>query len=74
MKRDKTPDIDAEIQQLLGQLTPIGMTPEQVDGIRAAALNTKVIYDAFVEAGFTPDQALVLTINVIGANSHGSQA
>lgn len=74
MKRDKTADIDAEIQQLLGQLAPFGMTPDQVDGIRAAALNTKVIYDAFTEAGFTPDQALVLTINVINANSDGSQA
>lgn len=74
MKRDKTPDIDAEIQQLLSQLAPIGMTPEQVDGIRAAARNTKVIYDAFVEAGFTADQALVLTINVIGANTDGGQA
>ena len=74
MKRDKTPDIDAEIQQLLGQLTPAGMTPDQVDSIRAAALNTKVIYDAFTEAGFTADQALTLTINVIGANTDGSQA
>lgn len=74
MKRDKTPDIDAEIQQLLGQLAPIGMTPDQVDGIRAAARNVRVIYDAFVEAGFTADQALVLTINVIGANTDGGQA
>ncbi|AMS04652.1 hypothetical protein DUY81_08485 [Acidipropionibacterium acidipropionici] len=73
MKRDKTPDIDAEIQRLLGQFAPLGMNPEQVDAIRAAALNTKVIYDAFTEAGFTPDQALVLTINVINANSDGSK-
>jgi hypothetical protein len=67
-------DPDTQTIRGLASRLAIELDEQDPDAIRAAARNTKVIYDAFVEAGFTADQALVLTINVIGANTDGGQA